>query len=359
MNNLDLINKFRLEVNSNWFVLFKYRNVDDKNQWNCICSAMDWLNVAMEYIIDVHNGNRSTNQSMEMYAYISSIAIVWESVQQLHRVFFNNDNYPFKNEHVCFSNRIFEEDDNNYFKSIRAAFGAHSVNIKTNDGKKFFASWPNLSYSGDYSIFLYTNKVDGEDKIMCIKIDELHNFLDIRYNYLNKLMDEIASQYQNFANLMRKTPIKQVDNECDQLSILKNESTKRLGLYNDLIDELIMIFDVQITNKQNEKMVSNFRNSLKPIISQIYNALQNVNNVNDIVCDKLNPVSENLSNGFDYYFSKLSDKISSSNSNYSTGWEQGLRKIFKDRFILEYSSYPEFYVLIISYIYKLNQNEPA
>lgn len=88
MKDLNLIGKFRDKVNSHGFVLFKYRNVKGKDQWSCICSAMDWITVAMEYIADVEAGRKSCKQSMEMYAYISSIDVVWEAVQQLHRVLF-------------------------------------------------------------------------------------------------------------------------------------------------------------------------------------------------------------------------------------------------------------------------------
>lgn len=40
--SLDKIEEFREEVNRDKFVLSKYKNVNGKNQWGCICSAMDW-----------------------------------------------------------------------------------------------------------------------------------------------------------------------------------------------------------------------------------------------------------------------------------------------------------------------------
>ena len=51
MISLDKINEFRDEVNSDKFVLSKYKMVNGKNQWGCICSAMDWITVAIEYIL--------------------------------------------------------------------------------------------------------------------------------------------------------------------------------------------------------------------------------------------------------------------------------------------------------------------
>lgn len=45
-----LIDKFRDRVNKNYFVLHKYKNVNGKNKWNCICSAMDWISVSVHYL---------------------------------------------------------------------------------------------------------------------------------------------------------------------------------------------------------------------------------------------------------------------------------------------------------------------
>ena len=76
--------------------------INGKNQWGCICSAMDWITVAIEYIIQFHTSKENV-QSMEMYAYISSIDVVWEGVQQLHRVLYpNKQQLPFAGKYECF-----------------------------------------------------------------------------------------------------------------------------------------------------------------------------------------------------------------------------------------------------------------
>ena len=52
--NLDskLIDLFREKVNDNGadFVLHRYRNINGKNQWSIICSAMDWISVVVDEI---------------------------------------------------------------------------------------------------------------------------------------------------------------------------------------------------------------------------------------------------------------------------------------------------------------------
>lgn len=355
MSSLDLIDRFRDKVNSNDFVLFKYHAVQGKDKWSCICSAMDWITVAIEYISDVRNGKRSCLQSMEMFAYIASIDVVWEAVQQLHRVLFNTNRIPFKNENECFEEKILEEDDNDYFKTLRASFGAHPVNLNGREkGEKYFASWSG-DMLGDYSVLLYSNKVGNGFRTMYLKMNELNKFLDKRYAYLNQLMDEIDRQYEEFKQEMRNIPIERTDNICNQLVILKDASSKRLNLHKTLIDKLIMVFDVPITNKENEKMVNEYKKDLKHVAGQIYNSLQTID-CEGVDYDVMYQTTNKLQNGYGYYIEKISNYI------YGTGypptfWEPRLQKIFKDHFAMEYSNYKEMYILIISCIHKLNKNQ--
>ena len=83
MLELCLINEFREVVNKNNFTYFRYSNNRNKNQWNCICSAMDWITVAVEHLADYPKKRAGNLGSIEMYSYISSVDIIVEAVQQL------------------------------------------------------------------------------------------------------------------------------------------------------------------------------------------------------------------------------------------------------------------------------------
>lgn len=360
MEYLELINKFREKVSSDDFVYFKFSNVNGRNQWSCICSAMDWITVAIEYIADVRSGKRSYQQSMEMYAYISSIDVVWEAIQQIHRVLFQTKRIPFFNDRKCFQDKILDQDDNDYFKTIRACFGAHPVNLNfkgKNGDEKYFASWSGTSLGGDYDVLLYSNIVDKEFRTMPLKIEEVNKFLEKIYKYLNRLMDEIDRQYKEFENEMKKKPIQKIGDTCNQLLILKVESAKRLDLvhFRVLIDKLIMIFDTQITNKTNGKMVSEYKEMLIPLINQIYNSLQNMN-FDEIDDSILYQTSDRLPNGYGYWMEKISSYIHGSGYRPII-WEDRIKEIFKEHMIMEYSSYQELYVLILSCINRLNKKE--
>ena len=254
MISLDKINEFRDEVNSDKFVLSKYKMVNGKNQWGCICSAMDWITVAIEYIMHFHV-DKGYIQSMEMYAYISSIDVVWEGIQQLHRVLFHDKKYlPFAGKYECFSNRIYEEkDDNTYFKEIRACFGAHPVNLQGENGERLYASWSGNFCGGAYSVILYSNSPEKPFREMSIYIHELNQFLEQRYNYLDVLKDQIQEQRNSFFLSMQQSKIQKSDNPIEQLQILGQEIYNRgeCDYFEFLVKQLQLIFDTPITAEEN------------------------------------------------------------------------------------------------------------
>lgn len=91
---------------------------------------MDWIDVVVD-AIDIRNVpiKNDNDASVNVIAFIHCIDILWESIKQLHRVFFNIDDIPFSEETTVFREKIFEATDNDYFKTIRACFAAHPVNL--------------------------------------------------------------------------------------------------------------------------------------------------------------------------------------------------------------------------------------
>lgn len=91
---------------------------------------MDWIDVVIGEI-DIHKLLRGNDNKSSVYfiAFISCADVLWESIQQLHRVFFKTDTIPFDNDSSVFKNKLFPETDNEYFKTIRACFAAHPINL--------------------------------------------------------------------------------------------------------------------------------------------------------------------------------------------------------------------------------------
>lgn len=176
--------KLRERVNSSPFIFAQYSNIDGKNKWNCICSAMDWLDVAMTNIEtalnDFYNA-ASLQKSMKFYYYIICIDIVWEAIQQLHRVLYNTNKIPFADNYICFTGNVFNQDDNTYFKTIRACFGAHSVNLNiSKNEEKNFASWSySASTKNEFSLILYSNIANSNDIYLTVDINQFKCFFEI------------------------------------------------------------------------------------------------------------------------------------------------------------------------------------
>jgi len=231
--NADLIEKFRNVVNSNLdFVFQKYKNKNGKNYWNLICSCMDWITVAIIHLQNNSFSKKDINvMTMQVFSYISSIDIVYESIKQLHRAIKGNTILPFHESKYIFSKNNIYKDDNEYFKQIRAAFGAHPVNLNDINGK-WFASWPNhaiFDKGYDFELQLYSLDINKEDVIFGLKFAELDSFLLERYSYLLILIDEINKQFEEYKNALRKEIIEDNEDTLKLLQILKMESEKRLN----------------------------------------------------------------------------------------------------------------------------------
>lgn len=187
--NDNLIVKFRDTVNSNSdFVLHSYQSRDGKNHWNIICSCMDWISVSIRFL----SKNISLDEDidvrvMQFFSIISAVDIVYEAINQLHRVIFINNTIPYHQNIEIFQNNKLGLDDNSYFKELRAMFGAHPVNLKHRNNEKWYASWPYDHYKSEDSTFelrLYSNKVGVDDITFGVNINDIEKFLKQRYEYL-------------------------------------------------------------------------------------------------------------------------------------------------------------------------------
>ena len=359
--SLDIIKQFRDTVNEKGFVVFKYANVDGKCLWNCVCSAMDWITVAMEYLVNVKAGKIEFKHSMEIYAYISAIDNVWEAVRQLHRVFINEKTTPFSGENDIFKEKFIKsKDDNTYFKEIRAVFGAHPVNLSGEQtGEHYYASWPTNECigKGDYSVLLYNSKYE---KCSCILFDiffsELDRFLLKRYEYLKVIEKKIIEERNAYFEKMKRIVIERSDQIDDQLDLLKKASKERLDstFINSLINELKIIYTTRISHKSNKEMVDDYRKDLLPIVNEIYLLLQNMDFDTDLNCNILFESGDVISSGVSYYVGKLSDILwrEQDYPNNDIFVLSGIRRIFEKRFLFSYESIEELYILVHASIHQ-------
>ncbi|WP_369284392.1 hypothetical protein [Paraclostridium bifermentans] len=283
----SIIKNFRDFINDNVdFVVDVYADKKGRNKWNCICSCMDWIDVSIEYIKNIKYDEDNINiKSMQVYAYISSIDVLWESVQQLHRVIFDTNSIPFTKNTDIFNNQL-NIDDNEYFKHLRAVFGAHPVNLKDPSNKdnrktKYFASWPNEDHFEDYDFVstLWSADVNSEDLRIGFKFKQLEEFLNIRYRYIQDLQNKLKEDIDKHYSKMSEIKIESSDDIKEQLNILKEElnSRKKDDYYNYKLDKLIGFFNSNYMEDRNNPVIERYLEKLKIVVRDLKNNIQAMN----------------------------------------------------------------------------------
>lgn len=364
MIDKKLLLDFLGEVSTNKLCHYKYKNNQNRNQWNCIYSAMDWIEVSADYIISHPLSSIKDHQSIELYSYLSCVDIIVEAIEQLHRVIYATNDCIFEKDKECFVDNPFEQDDRTYFKTLRACFGAHPVNLedpedRNNKQARRFASWSGGYFgSDDFSVILYSNKVGGKYISLGMRFKQIDAYLEKYYNHLIKLKDELRKQYDGFCKKMRKQKIAYSDNSVEQLIILQKENKKRLNndYYEITIDELLMLIQTPISCNKNRTMVSMYRKYLESTVRELYSKMQNMD-FSDLEFDPLvEPCMATLPNGWHYGFEKLSDTVHGVDYD-DTLWIGFLEKAFEDKFEFQFESPQELYVLVHASLFLMSSKE--
>lgn len=357
----QLIVDFRNWINENDWTLFKYRDKDNRNQWNCICSAMDWIDVSVQYISCHPLTAIRENQSIELFSYIASVDIIVEAVEQLYRVICGTKIQLFKSSKDCFPDNPFSQTDREYFKTIRACFGAHPVNLEdpeepNNKDAKRFASWSGGFFGpGNFSVFLYSNRVNGENILLGIKYEQLEHFAEKYYQYLPVLKDKLQQQFSDFLQHMRNEKFEYDGDVVTRLEVLREQSKRRLNnsYYNNAIEELLTIFQTPITCADNRDLVDQYLAYLNATVDEIHINLQNMTLIGLKKDIYEWPSGLPLRNGWGYLLEKLND----ARQGFGYPIELVLNEIkstFAGQFIFEFEDAQELYVLVEAALYNLS-----
>lgn len=297
--NTSLIDEFRTKVNDHDLILQIYRNYNGRNKWNIICSAMDWIQVGVSGIdVSALEKTNTDQASIKVITFLSCIDVMWEGIQQLHRVFFNTKDIPFKGINNIFHGDM---DDNDYWKEIRAAFAAHPTNLtKHNSQEKRYASWSGGGFgsSGDFSVILYSNDPSMDYEFFDISFDEIQAFATSRYEYLKHLMVQISNIKAEWCEKWRRRTIELTGDIVADIDILLKSNAERLS--NDYCDyyleEIKTAFSVEVHGTKNCAILDKYREMLKGEIEIIYHILQNMDLEYEIVDNNYEDYKYNYQN---------------------------------------------------------------
>lgn len=317
----SLIRRFRDFVNANEdFVLNKYGNFNGKNHWSVICSCIDWITVAANYLetFEIKDVNEDA-MSMKVYSMISAYDIIVESVIQLHRVFFDNTESPFKDDKTIFRENL---TDFKYFKHIKAVFGAHPVNLDNihskDNNKKYYASWSTSRLGNNHEMYVYLYSNYPGDRAIQFGIDfyQLHQFALKYYNYLNAISGEIQTQYEAFLAGKRRQEISKVKDIKAEIKILITENQQRTDsdYYGYCLTQLDMMFNAVCTDPDNTEAFNEYLIQLEKVVEEIQINLQNMN-LCDLKTEKILNPPKPINKHYDY--EKVFNYIFGDNDSYT------------------------------------------
>lgn len=278
---------------------------------------MDWIEVAVNGIPHIQLNHKNPNvASLNLMQLICAMDLIKESVHQLYRVF--KLEYPFKSDHSVFQN---EKPDDEYFKHLRAVFGVHPVNLKGEDNSRNFASWSTAKLDGDFSAFVYSNKIGVEDRLYSVWINDLFKYTNMRYLLLEEILTKIDQDYKFHQHKYKETEINRADCPLDQLEVLKRDNLERYGkgeAYWHEIEELQRLYSIDISsfNSSVQVMIQEYQNALFGVLMEVHQNLQNMDIVELSTSEILDPF-ENVGQSYDK--EKLMVYLHNPNSDYNTG----------------------------------------
>lgn len=314
--NKTVIKNFRNSINgNNYFVLNRYRNHEGANKWSIICSAMDWIEVAVEGMpaIDLKHSNANV-LSLNFMQLVCAMDLVKEAIDQLFRVF--SLPYPYKNDSSVFNSEV---SDDLYFKHVRAVFGTHPVNLKgfsKGDNAKYYASWSSANIRDDFSVVMYSNSLEKKSYIFSVKIENLFHYITLRYELLNQVSDFIKKEYKKHIKSWKEILIPKNVSMHEYVDILLKENEQRYGISDAYSYELSIIkrlLQVSYDKVPIEKEETEYIKKLSWVLDEIQNNLQKMD-LKDLSTYAI--VHPKTNAEFQYDYSKVFDYIHNPDNDY-------------------------------------------
>lgn len=399
--NDNVIRNFRNTINDyiDFSLLKKYKNND--NAWNSICALMDRIEDIVIYLNEKELNTGKWNRcAFDFFEFIEQAGVLIECIDELYKIY---DIKPsrtktiFKHKEIneAYLSKLKEENkiakvgDLNYFEYIRSLSSVHPG--KTDRHKEFqFANFEVSPYvvwnggiyaldprcNGEIILVTYNNEIDQMLINKSIYIKEIFNFIKYKYYSINYLTKYVKKYYLDEIKTLRDTPIRKrndLKNNLEYLNNLVNESKKRCPNITDEIQEVIDIFNQQITREENINKYNKYCNALLYSMKGIHRQLQNMDFKCESPIDNLLfkllvgeiHLKNNAKMNYSYPLQKILDlKLESGDKEFALIQYKTLLPFF-NKYIkvteedLYQLSYEELYVLsqIAIYLHELEYND--
>lgn len=300
------MNRNTFQININVEVLVRLRDKINEQQnisynktygkyraWDKICAIMDRLDDTVGYLSQLKlNTGKYQRSAFDFFDFMNNAAVVMDCITDLAKIF------EVQDEEIKTSTEIFNElgkdgkgTDKKYFEYLRSLCSVHPV--ETSRHKRYqensfecspYVMWNDKTIwtndDSDLYAVVYTSKDNDSFKRIHIYIDQIFEYVKIRVNFIENIIEHIGKYQQEIIETFRNTPIKKeedFESYIDYLSNLKKEVEKRYG------DEsfhnfryLIELFDLQLSNTDNEEKMNLYKNTLKYAIKFEHNSIQHM-----------------------------------------------------------------------------------
>lgn len=194
--------------------IYYYLKKDDNGcKANVVHSSIIWSREVITELNRREYGLKGKLQTSDLFLLIFYVDILLEATDQIYRVLYNTSKTEKLSDKEIFVNKpeLYSKlDDREYFKELRAIFGAHPVNLKEpNSGAVRFADiplrfHPSIQFDnyppikGEYDFYerLWTSTRYDDDTIFIpLKVSEILEFANVlvgRFKRFNERLKVIA-----------------------------------------------------------------------------------------------------------------------------------------------------------------------
>lgn len=366
IKKLNTLEKFINGKNQDDIILVLDKNFED-DKWNVLCSVMHWFRTVETHLRSdkLLKKNLVDYNWGEVYLFLSSVDIVIEGINDINKIAKNKENCRlFYGEKDIFKNSV--KDDWEYFKNIRAIFGAHPTQLK--DNKEYIVATYPTPYNSlkdrlegnvkkwDYYTLLWKKEKNSilEQLEFGFSFEDIERYLDKCVNYLDVIYKDIIKMIKKYKENLGLKEIKKVEDPIQQLNILLKEDEERLNKrYKYIIDIMKTLIETKISDVDNEKEYDKYRKKLMSKTESIYNALQypnkfkNLEELENIIYAK----EQYFTSISSYYYTKLNEYYNNEDMEYE------LIEYFKNRiqpFNNNIKNIKELFCVVKAYNYFIN-----
>lgn len=291
----EILRKLRNKINEQKNISYnkmykKYR------AWDKICAIMNRLDDTVEYLNTIElNTGKYKRSAFDFFDFMNNASVVIDCVKELSKIFEVSDS-EIKNSTNIF-NKVGSDGngtDEKYFEYLRSLCSVHPV--ETSRHKRYqdndfecspYVLWNNSLrlFNDDCDIYavVYTSKDNESFKRVGIYIEQVFKYVEIRVNFIEKIIDYIDTYQKDMILKLKKQHIKNDTEFNSYIEYLTNLDEEAKDRYGDdhwySFEYVIKLLQLKLSDSENENKMKLYINVLKYAIKFEHNALQNMSNI--------------------------------------------------------------------------------